>query len=347
MKHIAAHAGVSVATVSYALGSNPRIPPATRDRIRRLARRLGYRPDPVLSALVAYRARTRPVADYGVIAILHDMEKTERPPHSFRIQVEAATERAHALGYRTELFHIGSGEADSFRLSRTLYARGIRGILCLTLRRPSLRLEWEHFSSVVIGEYFSEPRLIHIGSHHAHVLSTTYRGLRSLGYRRIGFCNGRINEERKHHLYLSEYLKCLFLDGISVADSPPLLHEPGTWSPIPWLDRHRFDAVMTMVPDALIARLDRSRYKVPASLGVAGFILSSSPDLAHLSGCTVNHKAIARRAIDTLQSMILRGQRGIPSSDDYYDVLVRGQWHSGRTTRRLRPGKSSHPAPAS
>ena len=54
---IAAKAAVHVTTVSLALRNHPRLPEATRQRIQALAEELGYRPDPMLRALVAYRGR--------------------------------------------------------------------------------------------------------------------------------------------------------------------------------------------------------------------------------------------------------------------------------------------------
>src|ERR1700722_16767953 len=57
MAEVARSAGVHVTTVSLALRNHPRLPEETRGRIQRIAERLGYRPDPVLRALVAYRGR--------------------------------------------------------------------------------------------------------------------------------------------------------------------------------------------------------------------------------------------------------------------------------------------------
>ncbi len=54
-KHIAEAAGVSKSAVSLALRNHPSLPRATRERIRRLADRMGYYPDPALSALMGYR----------------------------------------------------------------------------------------------------------------------------------------------------------------------------------------------------------------------------------------------------------------------------------------------------
>jgi len=54
-RDLARLAKVSHTTVSLALRGHPSIPPATRQRIARLAQRQQYRPDPTLAALNAYR----------------------------------------------------------------------------------------------------------------------------------------------------------------------------------------------------------------------------------------------------------------------------------------------------
>ena len=67
---IAKEAGVHVTTVSLALKCHPRIPGETQERVRRIADELGYRPDPMLSSLVAYRTHKRPAAFHGTLAWL-------------------------------------------------------------------------------------------------------------------------------------------------------------------------------------------------------------------------------------------------------------------------------------
>jgi DNA-binding LacI/PurR family transcriptional regulator len=51
LKDIALKAEVTVACVSLALRDSPQIAAATKVRIRDLAEKLGYRPDPALAAL--------------------------------------------------------------------------------------------------------------------------------------------------------------------------------------------------------------------------------------------------------------------------------------------------------
>ena len=70
IKDIAAAAGCSGATVSMALRHHPRIPHGTRARIESLAARMGYRPDPMLSSLIAYRLNRRPHPLRSVLAFV-------------------------------------------------------------------------------------------------------------------------------------------------------------------------------------------------------------------------------------------------------------------------------------
>ncbi|MFC7584658.1 LacI family DNA-binding transcriptional regulator [Nonomuraea antimicrobica] len=57
LKDVAARAGVSVMTASYAFNRPSRVAAATRDRVHRAADELGYRPDAVGRALKSGRTR--------------------------------------------------------------------------------------------------------------------------------------------------------------------------------------------------------------------------------------------------------------------------------------------------
>ncbi|MFP3914041.1 MAG: LacI family DNA-binding transcriptional regulator [Actinomycetota bacterium] len=58
IEDVAERAGVSVATVSRALRGLPHVSPATRDKVRRIAAELDYRPNPHASRLAAGRSGT-------------------------------------------------------------------------------------------------------------------------------------------------------------------------------------------------------------------------------------------------------------------------------------------------
>lgn len=67
---IARKAGVTTATVSLALRRHPSIPERTRARIREIADRLGYRPDPQFAKLMAYMRARHPAAAAAPLALL-------------------------------------------------------------------------------------------------------------------------------------------------------------------------------------------------------------------------------------------------------------------------------------
>ena len=55
IKDVAREAGVSVTTVSHALNGKGRLNPDTRERVRSVARQLGYTPNPAARSLVSGR----------------------------------------------------------------------------------------------------------------------------------------------------------------------------------------------------------------------------------------------------------------------------------------------------
>jgi LacI family transcriptional regulator len=57
---VAATARVYLATASYSRRNDPRIPRATAARVHAVAKRIGYRPNPRIAALMATSARHGP-----------------------------------------------------------------------------------------------------------------------------------------------------------------------------------------------------------------------------------------------------------------------------------------------
>src|SRR5258708_3707224 len=60
LQDIAEKAGFSKATVSLALRNHASIPEPTRELIQTLAAEMGYRPNPLVSALMTYRRTSQP-----------------------------------------------------------------------------------------------------------------------------------------------------------------------------------------------------------------------------------------------------------------------------------------------
>src|SRR4051812_8411327 len=102
MAEIAQHLGVASSTISRALRDDPSVSAAMREQVRQLAETMGYRPNPLVSALMANRRRRGGAGEVGVIALItnyggrHDW----RTKDVCRWEYEGIVRRAEELGFR-------------------------------------------------------------------------------------------------------------------------------------------------------------------------------------------------------------------------------------------------------
>lgn len=188
---IARAARVHNATVSLALRNSPLISPVTRERIQEIADRLGYRPDPALRALVAYRKGL--VVNHQAEPIAYVTSGTTR--WGWR---EIATEEAHfqgaqrkaaEYGYQLEHFWLGEAGMTGHRLSNVLFHRGINGMLLATPAQTageSFDFEWERLSAVRLGCFPLLPPLHRVANDAGAAIRLAVRKAVGAGYRRIG-----------------------------------------------------------------------------------------------------------------------------------------------------------------
>ena len=118
MQEVAAAAGVSTATVSRALGMDPKVADDTRLRIQTIATKLGYRPDPLLSAFARRRRGKSAGSDITTLAYITNSptrdEWRENPFH--KPLFKGATDHALANGYQLEHFWLGEPGMTGERL---------------------------------------------------------------------------------------------------------------------------------------------------------------------------------------------------------------------------------------
>jgi LacI family transcriptional regulator len=131
VREIAAKAGVHFTTVSLALHNNSRLRAETRERVRKIAEEMGYQPDPMLSALNAYRlAKGTPHYKATIGWINNWPDREALLAHAgFHEYYQGACERANELGYTIEEFWLREEGMAPSKLQRILKARGIQGVL--------------------------------------------------------------------------------------------------------------------------------------------------------------------------------------------------------------------------
>ncbi|MFN7562844.1 MAG: LacI family DNA-binding transcriptional regulator, partial [Prosthecobacter sp.] len=200
LSDIARRLGISKMTVSRALRGERHVGASMREKVRQVAEEMGYRPDPEIAKLMTHMRRTRAKAAPRTLAFVwaeRDAEEIAASSWSQQL-VLGARRQAQRLGFELEEFYLKARGMTGRRLSGILEARGIPGFILSPLisrSRGHVSMDWEKFSSVVIGLGYARPALHRVHHHHFLGMMTALRRLRKQGHKRIGFyCGSTINE---------------------------------------------------------------------------------------------------------------------------------------------------------
>jgi LacI family transcriptional regulator len=335
IREIAKHMGLSHATVSMALRGNTRVSVQTREKVRRYAESVGYRPDPMLGALAHYRQSKTGGAMKAGVAWINAWEDPDRLRgyREFDRYWKGAKAEAEKFGYRLEEFRVGP-ECSPERLHRILEARGIYGIL---LPPHSVQPDWggfpwENYAVVKMGRSLRSPVTHLVASDQMANAMLAYASMRDRGYHRIGFATGRFELMPHGHLFGAGWLAAQEM--IPEEERIPsfgFMRYPGDQRTAlfrQWLDEFQPDAILTDVPE-ILDMLDKVGIRVPEDIGVAvTTILDLEPD----SGIDQHAEEIGRTAFLMLSSQINEGAKGEPKV--LRQLLVQGDWVDGASLPR-------------
>jgi LacI family transcriptional regulator/LacI family repressor for deo operon, udp, cdd, tsx, nupC, and nupG len=335
IRDIAAQCGVHFTTVSRALGNHPSIPEKTRRRVQAAAKKLGYVPDPMMGALMAYRSRRRPQSFQGTLAWLTNNEPPFNWKTYFLEYYEGAEACAKRYGFNIEVFDLQTPGMNARRLAGILRSRGITGILVVPQPHPhtELRFPWENFSAVTFGYSLAKPCLHTVVSTQFRGQGLAMRELKAAGFEKIGFIFSPEHNERASHNYLAGYLVEEYLRTGEIR-IPPLTDMRQFRA---WYDKYRPEVIIASDDaEKNLRRIREAGLRVPQDVGFVS-PLSSSRD-AVLSGVYENSIRIGEAAMNLLVAMIRRGETGVP--DTPQQILIPGIWKAGTTIQarpRLRP----------
>lgn len=314
-------------SVSRALARKPGVSPELREKILRIARELGYRPNPLVKALMTtLRSKSRQPTQTGLVLafmVRADQSSDVRLEH-FRGAQKAADEQ----GYKLEKFVVGRlGEAPG-RLSTILQARGIHGILVAPLAegQGSYELDWTQFSTVVIEYTFTSPDFDRVVHDNYGAMRLILDQCRARDWRRVGLLFSRNGHERTKGLYEAAY----WMEQKSTGDFaavPPLRVEAWNEPLITrWFERHRPQVVVTSA--ALADRCEEFLNKRRRNRRETGVLLNVN--LARgVGGLGIrqNNELIGATAARLLIDKLNRNDRGIPATPA--TMLIPGCWQGG------------------
>jgi DNA-binding LacI/PurR family transcriptional regulator len=346
-RDIASIAGLSHVAVSLALRGHRSIPAETRERIEEIAKKIGYRPDPALQALMVYRRGAKPSHYQGTLAWINNYQSNpDNLKRSFPNYFLGAQERCAELGYQLEEFRLADLDMNFSRLSKVLRARNIQGLLFAPQEGGQRHItranfDWENFSLLAFGFSLMRPKLDVVTNAQFRSTRLAVRKLRSLGYRRIGFViESRFNERNDQNFLAgffieqrrflpSECVPIHLISQKSVAE-----REQGFRK---WFLSQSPDVVLSVsggIPDFFHTLSSAERKE-------CGLALMDLPDNnTELSGISQNNWIIGRVAVDTLVAKIHANERGIPTIPRR--ILIEGKWMIGTTAPRIT-GKIGRP----
>jgi DNA-binding LacI/PurR family transcriptional regulator len=333
MKEVAAAAGVSIMTVSLALRRAPSIPAATRERVLAEAARLGYRRNPLVSALMAGLRGRRPSGlEAEVLAYVESIPagSNRQSVESLRRFREGAAAGAARHGYRLEFFQLGGrGGLGEARLERVLHTRGIRGVVFAPALRPGAALgqPWANHALAALGFSIGRPALHRAVNHQVHSIRLALQSLLAIGYRRIGLVISREHDERVEHRWLSSVLLARQEHRGSEARFPMLLEDRvGPRALRAWLRTERPEVVLTTEP-AIAPIVRRELGPDGGPLGFAHLDLTA--ELPGCSGIDQNNERVGAAAVDLVVEQLHGNDFGLPENPK--TVLIEGRWVPGST----------------
>jgi LacI family transcriptional regulator len=339
MRQVAERAGVHSTTVSLALRNHASLPEATRLRLQKLAQEMGYRPDPMLNALMVYRSQNKKPGYRATLAWVsnHFTRRGWAKVSTFDLYHQGARQRATQLGYELEEFWLREPGLTPERATSILTSRGISGLILVPQPRPKMRvrLDWNLFSAVSFGFSIASPQLHVVTNDQFHAMTAVIRRMRIHGYRRIGLVLNLSDDERSNHRWTGAYLAhaqhwpaenhipIFFQDDPMSSDFPA------------WIDNYRPEAIISYAN--LTARIQALGLRVPQDVGFATY--STTLD-NFVSGIDENPFLTGSAAVDLVVGMIQRGEQGIPPVRQC--VLVEGTWNEGGSLNfKNRPSPSS------
>lgn len=321
LRDVAKVAGVSLATVSYALRDQARIAPSTRVRVRQLAASLGYHADPRLAGLGMRRWERG--ASVGLAFLAPPRQQwTACQERCFA----GAVEQAERQGY--QLQHAAVDDFPSpAALSEELEQRACAGVIVRNIDSDEqfAGFAWERFAVVACGRGAIDPRCHIVMPHHGRNFASAWQSLRSAGVKRIGvvLVEGDAQAEMPS-FYLSAMLQAQH--GRPAEERIPAFtasaYERTRFGE--WLSRHR--------PEGIIGSVDRvhawiANAAAPRPLHFAS--LEKSSHDGQLAGIDLQPQVLGRIAVEALDRALRANERGLP--EIRHIIQIESPWCAGRS----------------
>ncbi len=334
LNEIARQTGVSANTVSLALRNSPRISRKTREAVKKAAKKLGYRSNPVVSRVLSDIRKRADEVYYQTIAILnaHIHPDTKKISPSYRKIYEGCQSRAESSGCKIDTFWLQDPRMNANRLSRILKTRSISGVIvvgfihnhnCFDDYRPI----WKSKSCISAGFPAIRRGMSSTIVDGFDVIARAMDELQNLGYRRPGLYISKAIDMRTDFHLSAAFAKCQ--ERFSPANRIPILrHEISKPRFLKWHRQYKPDVILTFFEETR-AFLASDGKRCPEDTGI--ILLGSRPNCDDWTRLENNSRQIGASAVDLLLQALIHNESGL--TDNPRAILHRPTWQKGTTTR--------------
>lgn len=329
IRDVAKAAGVGKSTVARVLNSQPGVAEEQRKKILEVVQRLGYRPDPSIALLTAWRQGKRtPKRTVVVMALVCTSASTMT--HWRQIHLEPLRAYAAQHGYKIEEFYLEE-YPHLDRLVQVLDVRGIRGVLVGPLRDESLAgFPFDRFSAVSF--YLPDCCSVaapYVGEHHFQSMTRALDEIVLRGCSRIGVAvlsgeDGLRENFRRGAIACSAHR----YSGVAEFFCWPADKHLDQKSLATWIRKEKLDAVLGnfrsedgFFSESCLAAVEKSlRRKV-------AWVCASLYTPKKIAGMLYPAQTVVRTAIDLLEMQMRRQQSGAETAHIFHGIQA--SWHEG------------------
>lgn len=310
LRDVAARIGVSTATASLALRDSPKLPAATRERVRKAALDMGYQFDPMLAALSAHRWNRQPTHLGSTLAVLADGQVEGE---------QGMRDRAAVQGYGLEVFQI-SDYPDPKRLADVLYSRGILGVIVAQIFKPGFcaAFDWSRFVAVACSEGYERPPVNLVMPNHFKAVQDAWDRAWAAGHRRIGMALYNMPLAIDYHERYAAYLERQG-QGPDSQRIPLCVFDPDQQDPKLYavMVKKMRDWMQEWKPEVVLGFngffywiLRDAGWQAPKQVTFYDLWITEPPIIN--PGLFLSYAELGRRAVELLDALIRGGERGIP-----------------------------------
>lgn len=334
MARVASEVGVSTSTVSRALRNDPRISTEKRSLIKAAAEKLGYRPNPMISALMLNRGKQSRRSAMNTIALLTDYGGGEswKSKDVCRWEYAGLMKRADELGFRLEEFAVADFGGDLEKLENVLRNRGIQGMILGFSRSRKFRYPVPSDDFVVAGlsTYFRETMVDRTNFHGLYNVRLALNELKKAGYIRTGLVIPELNNRMSGYQWSASALD--WQRNLTPEETcRPFIPESDSAERAfkLWIKKEKPDSLLVYkLP--VKSWLARMSLRIPEDIGVA-YLFRSESEMKTSAGIDGNLQIVGAAAIDLVVEGLITNRIGLPQHPK--EILIKGTWQSGGTIK--------------